>query len=101
MRITVDQNTLLGQLEEVAQSLGVEVRYEIIKKDGLYYTGGLCRIKGEYVVIIHSKAPSEDKIQTLAQALKRFDLSQVYLRPGLREFLDHIPRQKELALEEE
>jgi hypothetical protein len=69
----LDDETLLGQLEELAQS-----------------PGGLCRIKGEYVLILNSTATIEDKIHTLAKAVNRFDLSRVYLRPGLREFLDKL-----------
>jgi hypothetical protein len=87
----LDENTLLSQLEELAHSLGIEIRYEPIKKEGSFYPGGLCQIKGEYVLILNSAATVRDKIQTLARAVNRFDLSQVYLRPGLREFLDKFP----------
>ena len=84
----MDENTLLGQLEELAHSLGIEIRDEPLKREGGFFPGGLCRIKGEYVLILNSLATTEDKIQTMAKALNRFDLSRVYLRPGLREFLD-------------
>ena len=87
----MDENTLLGQIEELAHSLGIKVRYEPIKKDGSFYPGGLCQLKGEYVLILNSAATVTDKIQTLAKAVNRFDLSQVYVRPGLREFLDNFP----------
>lgn len=86
----MDQNDLLSQLEELAGNLHIEVRYEVIKKTASYSTGGLCRLKGEWMVIIHSKAPIDDKIDAIAYAVKRFDLSSVYLKPGLREFLDNI-----------
>jgi N-dimethylarginine dimethylaminohydrolase len=84
----LDEDTLLGQLEELAHSLGIEIRYEPLKREGGFFPGGLCRIKEEYVLILNSAATTEDKIQTMAKALNRFDLSRVYLRPGLREFLD-------------
>jgi hypothetical protein len=86
----LDENTLLGQLEELARSLGIEIRYEILKREGLSSAGGLCRLKGQYLLIIHSKAPVPEKIEGLARAVKRFDLAQLYLRPGLREFLDSV-----------
>jgi hypothetical protein len=79
-RILLDENTLLGQLEELARSLGIEVRYEPLKREGAFSTGGLCKLRGEYLLIIHSKASVTDKIEALASALKRFDLSQLYLR---------------------
>ena len=84
----MDEDTLLGQLEELAHALGIEVRDEPLKREGGFFPGGLCRIKGEYALILNSAATTEDKIETMAKALKRFDLSRVYVRPGLREFLD-------------
>jgi len=97
----LDENTLLGQLEELAQSLGIEIRYEILKREGLSSAGGLCRLKGQYLLIIHSKAPVPEKIEALAHAVKRFDLGQLYLRPGLREFLDSVADSDRLPAEEE
>ena len=80
--------TILGQLEELARSLGIEIRNEPIRKESSFSPGGLCRFKGDYLLIFNTKATKDDRIEALAQALTRFDLDQVYLRPGLREFLD-------------
>ena len=84
------ENTILGQLEELARSLAIQIRYEPIKKEGTFSPGGLCRLKGENLLIVNSKATTKDKIQALAKAVNRFDLGQVYVRPGLREFLDTL-----------
>ncbi len=86
----MDENALLRQLEELAESLKVQVRYESFKGEGSFSTGGLCKLKGEYLLIINSKASVREKAEAIAGALKGFDLSQVYLRPGLREFLDTL-----------
>jgi len=84
----LDENTVLGQLEELAESLDIEVRYEPIRKEGAFYPGGLCRLKEKYVLILNSRAAIRDKIEALAKAVNRFDLSKIYLRPGVREFLE-------------
>lgn len=86
----LEENTLLSHLEELAHGLDVEVRYEAMRREGPTFPGGLCRLKGKYVLIIDSKAATWEKIQALAEGLRRFDLSQVYLRPGIREFLDRM-----------
>ena len=99
--IGLDEDALLGQLEELARSLGVQVRYEQIRKEASASTGGLCRLRGEYILIVNSKASMDDKIQTLAVALNHFDFSQVYLKPGLRDFLDRVPKQTDHALEQD
>lgn len=87
----MDDHTLLNQLEELAQRLAIEVRYVTIRQEDFLSTGGLCRIKDKYIIVVNKKSTIQDKIQTLARAIKRFDLSKVYLRPALREFLEVFP----------
>jgi hypothetical protein len=86
-KIGFNEKTILSLLEELCQSLGIQVRYEPIKKEGSFYPGGLCRVKGEQLIILNSGATNDDKIQALAKAVTSFDLDQVYLKPALREFL--------------
>jgi hypothetical protein len=83
----LDDKALLAQLEELAESLGLKVRYEKIKKEASFYPGGLCTVKGEDTFIINKIASADDKIQALAQGLGSFDLSQIYIKPALRDFL--------------
>ena len=82
-----NEKAILSLLEELCQSLGLQVRYEQIKKESSFYPGGLCRVKGEQVMIINTSASNDDKIQTLVKAVTSFDLNQIYLKPALREFL--------------
>ena len=86
-RSDLNDDTILSLLEELANNLGIQIRYEHLKKEGSFYPGGLCRIKGENIIIINSKAKTDDKIQILARGMKSFDLSQVFIKPALREFL--------------
>jgi N-dimethylarginine dimethylaminohydrolase len=83
----MDDHTTLSQLEELADKLGIPIRYEMIK-DELTGRGGLCRIEGKYILIIHSKATVKEKMQIMIEALRRFDLGDIYLKPALRELLD-------------
>lgn len=86
--IFMDDHTALSQLEGLAHTLGIQVRYEKIIEDEMSSAGGLCRIKGEWVIIINSGATINEKIQTLAKSLKTFDLNNIYVRPALRELLE-------------
>ena len=83
----MDERTIIDHLEELAEKFGVQIRYEAIKEDedSINVVGGLCLLKGEYVLIINSKAPAKDRIKTLAMAVKHFDLDRIYIRPDLRE----------------
>ena len=88
----MDQDAIIDQLEELAESFGVQIRYEPIKQDEdlVRVVGGLCLLRGEYVLIIDSKAAMGDKIRTFAEALRHFDLDQIYIKPALRELLDKV-----------
>jgi hypothetical protein len=87
MGISMDDNTALSQLEGLADKLGIPIRYEKIE-DELTGMGGLCRIEGNYILIIHSKADVKEKIQIMIEALRRFDLNNIYVRPALRALLE-------------
>ena len=86
----MDEQHVLDQLEELACRLGIKVRYENIRKEAGFYPGGLCRLKGEPVLIVNKQSTLKERTAILARALKRFDLNRVYVRPGLREFLDRF-----------
>ena len=96
----MDDNTILEELEELAKNFGIQIRHEPIKQDEdlINIVGGLCLLRGKYVLIIDSKTATMDRIKTLATALKHFDLDQIYLRPVLRELLDKIPEQRPFNL---
>jgi len=80
---------LKAGLEELASSLGVRVSYEKIKKgSGRQPTGGLCYVHGEPRIIVHRPLPDSDKVQVLVEALRSFDLENLYIPPEIREALE-------------
>ena len=96
----MDEDTILDQLEELIEKFGVQIRQEAIKQDenSVNVLGGLCVLKGRYVLILNVKASTRDKIWVLGTALKQLDYDQIYIRPVLRELLDRIPDQRRLNM---
>ncbi len=99
----MDEHTILDQLEELIERFGVKIRHDAIQEDenSVRGGGGLCLLRGEYVLILNAKATIRDRIWTLGIALKQFDYEKVYLRPVLREFLERIPDQRRLDTNDE
>jgi hypothetical protein len=97
----MNEETLIDYLEELAEGFGIQIRYEAIsqEEDLTYVVGGLCLLKGEYVLIINPKAAVKDRMNALAMAVKHFDLDQVYIRPALREILDRIPEPRPFSID--
>ena len=86
----MDESTAIDRLEELAEGFGIQIRYEPINLDeeSTHVTGGLCQLRGKYLIIINSRSTLRERIQTLAEAMNHFDLDQVYIRPAIRELLD-------------
>jgi len=84
----MDDNTTLNQLEELADRLGMTIRYEPLKIEGSLYMGGFCRVKGQNFIMVNKKATTQERIHVLADALKRCDLNEIYILPSLRQLLE-------------
>jgi hypothetical protein len=87
-RPSLEDEILLHQLEELANRLGIAVRHEPVSVEESSGAGGLCRLKGKYVLIIHSQASVQEKVRLFIDALKQFPLSGIYIKPALRELLE-------------
>jgi hypothetical protein len=78
---------LLIQLEDLAGRLNIQVQYESLKNEDPSTFGGFCRVRDRHMIIIHSKATISRKIDIFTEALRRFDIDDLYMRPALREYL--------------
>jgi hypothetical protein len=85
---SVKDDFILNQLEELAGRLEIRIRYEHVNLEESSSTGGLCRLKGEYVLIIHAQATEKEKIRILTEALRQFPLGNIYVKPVIRELLE-------------
>jgi len=87
---------LLELLENAADQLGIRVSYEQLQSSVV--TGGLCKVKGVYRIIIDKKATPEERVATLATALATFPaarLDELALPAKIRELLRlHEPSGK-------
>jgi hypothetical protein len=60
---------VLELLESAAEQLKVRVSYEPLQTSVVH--GGLCRVKGEYRIIVDKRASAEERVTTLATALAK------------------------------
>jgi len=84
----LDDGVLLNQLEELAGKVGIEIRYGNIPGEDAHRAGGLCRVKGKYVLIIHSRLTVKEKIGVIIKTMKGFEMGDVFVIPIIRELLD-------------
>ena len=77
---------IVEALEQAASQLAVQVRYETMTGDASG-SGGLCKIRGNWCVIMDRKTPPAERAATLIDALTGFDTDSVFLPPKVRETL--------------
>ncbi|NVB41188.1 hypothetical protein G6O69_25335 [Pseudenhygromyxa sp. WMMC2535] len=76
----------LTELEELAKELEVEVSYEPMS--GLVQgIGGLCRLRGRYRIIVDRRLKAPERLQVVADALRRFDTEKHFVSPQVRKLL--------------
>ena len=77
---------LVSALEALAARLGVPVRYDVfdrsLSKNRL--CGGLCRLRGQPIIVLDASVGPPEHVATLARALATFDLDAIYLPPLVR-----------------
>ena len=83
----MDNEIILSYLEELAEQLGISVWDESINLEETFSAGGLCRVEGQYILILNSKTTTKEKIDVSVKALQQFDLSDMYVKPVIRELL--------------
>ncbi len=76
---------LISQLKDIANQLGVIVRFE--KGD---FKGGYCVVKENKIIIINKFASNQKKASILASALKELGIDNLYLNPKLREIIEDL-----------
>jgi hypothetical protein len=76
---------MIEALESAATQLGIRVRYDVLPMGGAAAAGGLCKVKGEWQVIIDKKSSPSERAGILTEALASFDTEAVFLPPKLRE----------------
>ena len=74
---------MLQELEQAAEALGLRVSYERLSPEAA--PGGLCRVNGEYRVLVDRKAPVVDRVNVLLGAVARFSTEDVFLSPEVRQ----------------
>ncbi|MDD5476133.1 MAG: hypothetical protein PHU03_06425 [Syntrophales bacterium] len=84
---------LLTQLDALAEQLGIIVRHENVLMEESSGAGGLCRLDGKDVIFIHAKTTAKEKVAIMVKALREYDLSDIYVRPAVRELLDQSEEQ--------
>lgn len=75
------------KMMDLFQNLAEKMDIELVLGTG-DFVGGSCTLKNQKYVILNKKQPIESRLQILAQEFNLMDVSDMYLVPALREFIE-------------
>jgi hypothetical protein len=85
----MNELTLLGHLENIAERLGIELRYENLGISGIRSEGGYCRVADKQMILINRKDSPRRKINILAKSLNKVNLEGIFIPPGVRRIIEN------------
>ncbi|MBW2737162.1 MAG: hypothetical protein JRH20_32680 [Deltaproteobacteria bacterium] len=89
----MDSAAALSEIETLAEKLKVDIRYDRFSGEGIR-SGGLCKIKGKWRVIIERRSSPTERLSVLLRALSRFDLEAHFLSPALRALMERYAKAR-------
>ena len=84
----MDQRLIQTGLEEVAERLGMTIRYERLGDDDFEVKSGRCRLKGRNMLLIERRLDLKERIEVLRRELRPMNLSGIYIKPFLRAVIE-------------
>jgi len=87
--VMMNDATLLQHLEEIAERLGVELRYENLGQSGLRTEGGFCKVSGKSMILVNRRDPRRRKILVLARSLSKLNLEGIFIPPAVRRIIEN------------
>ena len=73
---------ILQELIDISNNLGLK----IIHRKG-NFKGGYCILKKEKIIVINKNLPLEQRIAALTNILSTWDISNIYIKPAIREII--------------
>ena len=87
------------QIYEELVNLAERLEIEVIKDRG-DFSGGYCRVREDRRIVLNKYNLLDTQLRTLARNLLQLDLSNLYILPAVREFLEQVAEEEGLKSEE-
>ena len=83
-----------SQIYQEYEQLAEQMDIKFIVGKG-QFNGGICILEDAQVIVLNKQKPIEQKIKKLTQIFSKLDLSNIYIKPIIRELIDS---ERELLL---
>ena len=76
-----------SQIYQEYEQLAEQMDIKFIVGKG-QFNGGICILEDAQVIVLNKQKPIEQKIKKLTQIFSELDLSNIYIKPIIRELID-------------
>lgn len=84
----MDVHAQLEDLKSVAAKCSIEIEISNLADEELSIQSGLCKVKGNSLIILDKKLEPEEQVAVILKALENFDLETIYVPSWIRERLE-------------
>lgn len=84
----MDIHAQLEDLKSVAAKCSIEIEFSNLADEELSIQSGLCKVKGNSLIILDKKLDPEEQANVILKALESFDLETIYVPSWIRERLE-------------
>jgi len=82
------ESAVLEHLETIADGLAIKICSVSMKKAAYNVKGGLCKVRGEFRVIVDKNLHLSEKIDVFVDALQEFDMENITVDPYVRKLIE-------------
>lgn len=82
------ESEILHKLEDFAEKCNISISTVNLKKDSYCTKSGLCKVKGEYRVILDKQLHLSEKIDVLIDAFQQLDVATESLHPTIQRLIE-------------
>ena len=75
--------SMFQEFEQIAEQLNIR----IIQEKG-NFNGGYCLLEEKRIIVVNKQKPIEQRVRALAQVFAKLDISQIYMKPAIREMIE-------------
>ena len=92
------ESDVLQELVETAEGIGLKVCTVNIRKYAFNAKSGLCRVEGEYRIIVDKHLHLSEKIDVLVEAIQHFGVDTSRMDPHIKRLIEKKGRSSQTEL---
>lgn len=83
-----DINSKIEDLKNVAEKLAIEIEITSLNDQEFQIQSGYCKMNGKDLILLDKNISLQEQSEVIIQALKNFDLENIYVASWIREIIE-------------